>query len=81
VKRSQIFVRDGYRCVYCGGCFEPALLSIDHVQPKVRGGDGPDSNVVTACTACHTAWRAWPLPRYLAAYPDARRNFIPWCGM
>jgi hypothetical protein len=76
VKRSQIFARDGYRCVYCGHVFEEAALSIDHVQPRMRGGDGSGGNVVTACSACNTAKASHPLWRFLAENDDARRNFF-----
>jgi hypothetical protein len=35
-----VFARDGYRCVYCGLVLPPEQLSLDHVQPRLRGGDG-----------------------------------------
>ena len=76
MKRTDIFVRDGYRCVYCGGVFEPDELSVDHVQPKMRGGDGSGGNVVTACRGCNTAKGGQRLAHYLAATPEARRNFF-----
>ena len=49
MRREGIFARDDYRCVYCGQQFEPDLLSVDHVQPRVRGGDRSGGNLVTAC--------------------------------
>ena len=52
------------------------MLSIDHVQPKVRGGDGSAGNVVTACMACNTAKASRPLAQFLAENPEARRNFF-----
>jgi hypothetical protein len=76
VKRSEIFARDEYRCVYCGETFEASALSIDHVQPRMRGGDGSGGNVVTACTACNTAKGSQPLWQFLAANDVARRNFF-----
>ena len=76
VKRSDIFIRDGFRCVYCGGIFDPDELSVDHVQPRMRGGDGSRGNVVTACRGCNTAKGGRPLARYLAEVPSARRNFF-----
>jgi len=62
--------------VYCGGVFDAAELSIDHVQPRQRGGDGSRGNVVTACKGCNTAKGGRPLWRYLAEQPEARRNFF-----
>ncbi len=76
MKRAEIFARDEHRCVYCGETFEPADLSIDHVQPRMRGGDGSGGNVVTACKACNTAKASRPLWQFLAENEGARRNFF-----
>ena len=76
MKRSEVFARDGYRCAYCGLVFDVSALSIDHVQPKARGGDGSGGNVVTACTSCNTLKASRPLAQFLAENPDARRNFF-----
>lgn len=76
MKRAEILARDGYRCVYCGGVFDADDLSIDHVQPRMRGGDGSGGNVVTACRACNTAKGGRRLSHYLAENPVARRNFF-----
>ena len=54
MKRSGIFERDEYRCVYCGEQFLAEELTLDHVQPRVRGGDRSEGNLVTACKACNT---------------------------
>src|SRR5271167_4440970 len=74
--RDEIFQRDGCRCVYCGLTFEPDELTVDHVQPRVRGGDRSGGNVVTACAACNTAKGHLRVATYLATRPDARRNFF-----
>lgn len=76
MNREEIFSRDGFRCVYCGGVFEATALSVDHVQPRMRGGDGSGGNVVTACGGCNTAKASRPLWQFLADNPDARRNFF-----
>ena len=76
MKRAEIFARDGFRCVYCGGVFEADDLSIDHVQPRMRGGDGSGGNVVTACRGCNTAKGGQRLAHFLAGNPTARRNFF-----
>ena len=76
MKRTAIFARDGHQCVYCGGVFAGDALSVDHVQPRMRGGDGSEGNVVTACTACNTAKGGQRLAHFLAAHPEARRNFF-----
>ena len=76
MRREEIFRRDGYRCVYCGEPFDAAALTIDHVQPRVRGGDNTPGNVVTACGGCNTAKGHRKLAEFLLAEPAARRNFL-----
>lgn len=76
VNRFEIFARDEHRCVYCGLVQEPDALSVDHVQPRMRGGDGSQGNVVTACRGCNTLKAGHSLPHFLAEYPEARRNFF-----
>jgi 5-methylcytosine-specific restriction endonuclease McrA len=76
LKRDEVFRRDGYRCVYCGAEFEPAALTVDHVEPRVRGGDNSPGNVVTACGGCNTAKGHRKLAAFLLAEPTARANFI-----
>jgi HNH endonuclease len=76
VKRQDIFARDEYRCVYCGLVHEPDALSVDHVQPRMRGGDGSPGNLVTACRGCNTKKGGRPLAAFLAEEPENRRNFF-----
>lgn len=76
MKRLEVFARDGFRCVYCGGVFTADDLSVDHVQPRMRGGDGSGGNVVTACRGCNTAKGGRRLAWFLAENPAARRNFF-----
>jgi hypothetical protein len=76
VKRSALFARDGGRCVYCGLEHEYEELSVDHVQPRMRGGDGSPGNLVTACRGCNARKGGRPLARFLAEDPEARRNFF-----
>lgn len=76
MKRAEIFARDAWCCVYCGLEYPPDQLSVDHVQPVMRGGDRSGGNVVTACRTCNTAKGAQRLANYLADHPDARRNFF-----
>ena len=76
MNRAAIFARDGYRCVYCGLVHDVSALSVDHVQPRTKGGDGSAGNVVTACTACNTAKGHSSVARYLLEHPEARRNFF-----
>jgi Restriction endonuclease len=50
----ELFRRDAYICMYCGGQFRESALTRDHVIPFSRGGTDRWSNVVTACRSCNT---------------------------
>jgi 5-methylcytosine-specific restriction endonuclease McrA len=76
LRREQIFARDEYRCVYCGERFEPDLLTVDHVQPRMRGGDRSGGNLVTACGACNARKGAMRLTEFLRADEVAREHFF-----
>jgi 5-methylcytosine-specific restriction endonuclease McrA len=52
--RFAVFVRDGFRCRYCGiGACDGAVLHADHVIPASRGGPTNIDNLVTACLDCN----------------------------
>lgn len=74
--REGIFRRDGYRCVYCGMVLPAEALSLDHVQPRWRGGDNSPGNLVTACKADNTRKGSQAAWAWLADLPDERANFL-----
>lgn len=74
--RDRIFARDGHRCVYCAGVYPPERLSLDHVQPRLRGGDNSEGNLVTACKECNTTKGSLPAWAWLADNPGERANFL-----
>jgi 5-methylcytosine-specific restriction endonuclease McrA len=76
MKRHRIFERDDYRCVYCGEQFPVETLTIDHVQPRVKGGDRSEGNLVTACGACNVRKGHRRLSAFLAEDAAARENFF-----
>lgn len=53
VSRKNIFVRDGYRCMYCGQRAPKAVLELEHVIPKSRGGKNSWENLVAGCHDCN----------------------------
>jgi 5-methylcytosine-specific restriction endonuclease McrA len=75
-QRERIFARDEYRCVYCALSFPAEQLTLDHVQPKLRGGDDSPGNLVTACRACNTRKGSAPAWAYLADRPQEREMFL-----
>jgi 5-methylcytosine-specific restriction endonuclease McrA len=48
--RFNVFLRDGFECVYCGATED---LTFDHVIPRSRGGRTTWENIVTACSPCN----------------------------
>lgn len=62
--------------MYCGETFDDVDLTVDHVQPRVRGGDHSGGNLVTACKACNTLKGHRRLSAFLADAPAARENFF-----
>jgi 5-methylcytosine-specific restriction endonuclease McrA len=53
VSRRTVMARDGHRCQYCGAHAD----SIDHVQPRSKGGTHTWENVVAACRPCNVRKR------------------------
>jgi len=48
--RFNLFLRDEFRCQYCGSRGE---MTFDHVIPRARGGKTVWENVVAACGPCN----------------------------
>ena len=48
--RFNLFLRDEFRCQYCGSKGD---LTFDHVVPRARGGITSWENVVAACGRCN----------------------------
>ena len=52
--RFNVFLRDRFRCQYCGERFPASALTFEHVIPRSKGGTTSWSNIVTACVPCNT---------------------------
>jgi hypothetical protein len=53
LSKKNFYLRDRYRCQYCGRHLAPADLTLDHVIPRSRGGLSTWENLVTACKECN----------------------------
>ncbi len=53
LSRRNVFLRDGYRCQYCGQRLPVPELNLDHVNPRSRGGRSTWENLVTSCRDCN----------------------------
>ena len=62
--------------MYCGNRFDAEELSVDHVEPRVRGGDRSNGNLVTACRACNNRKGHRRVADFLREDDLARANFF-----
>ncbi|MBM3517804.1 MAG: HNH endonuclease [Alphaproteobacteria bacterium] len=70
--RFNVFLRDAFRCQYCGDDEE---LTFDHLTPRSQGGRTTWENVVTACATCNLR-KGGRRPREAGLYP-ARQPRMP----
>jgi 5-methylcytosine-specific restriction endonuclease McrA len=54
MRRFRIFVRDQFRCQYCGAKLLARELTLDHITPRSKRGRSTPENLVTACVNCNT---------------------------
>ena len=52
--RFNVFLRDRFRCQYCGDQQIRGELTFDHVLPRADGGQTRWDNIVAACSPCNT---------------------------
>lgn len=53
--KSNVFLRDMYKCQYCAKDLEKRHCTLDHVLPLSMGGKTLWENSVTACGPCNAA--------------------------
>lgn len=53
--KSNVFLRDGYKCVYCETDLQKKDCTLDHVLPTSHGGKTTFENTVTACGPCNAS--------------------------
>jgi hypothetical protein len=51
--QMEVFTRDGFACVYCGGKPGASHLEVDHFLPRSKRGSDAKLNLVTACSKCN----------------------------
>ena len=52
--RFNVFLRDHFKCQYCGEKHRASDLTFDHVLPRAAGGVTQWANIVAACSPCNT---------------------------
>ena len=51
--KSNVFLRDRFKCQFCGKKLVKNECTVDHVVPKAKGGKSSWINCVTACKRCN----------------------------
>lgn len=51
--RKNLYVRDQFACQYCSKRLKREDLTIDHVNPRAKGGISSWTNCVVACFPCN----------------------------
>ena len=70
--RFNVFLRDGFKCAYCGS---PDDLTFDHVIPRSKGGRTTWENIVAACSPCNLR-KGGKMPKEAGMQPN-RKPWIP----
>lgn len=52
-KRDRIYIRDKFKCGYCGAVGTKKELTLDHIIPRARKGENSPENLVTCCFKCN----------------------------
>jgi 5-methylcytosine-specific restriction endonuclease McrA len=55
--KQNIFVRDDYKCQYCGKQLNSKNATVDHINPQAKGGKNSYLNCVCSCKTCNQ-WKA-----------------------
>jgi hypothetical protein len=62
--------------VYCGITHPADELTLDHVEPRMRGGDDSEGNLVACCLDCNRLKGGAAAWSFLSRRPDLRANFL-----
>lgn len=85
--RYEVLRRCNFACIYCGVAAPVAVLHVDHVVPRSRGGSNDPWNLVAACQDCNLGKSdGVPDPEFVqrvaddyCAYYESRRGLIGQC--
>jgi len=61
---TEIWDRDGGRCVWCAAAVWPRDRTVEHLLPRSRGGSDAHHNLLPACRACNRARRSQAAAAY-----------------
>lgn len=53
-KRTRLYDKTDGRCAYCGCKLNELNYSVDHLQPKSKGGTNEEENLFLCCKSCNS---------------------------
>jgi 5-methylcytosine-specific restriction endonuclease McrA len=67
--KTNVKIRDEFKCAYCGTVHSKHSLTIDHIHPSSKGGQSEWLNCVSACKPCnHKKGSDKIKPKYVKPY-------------
>lgn len=51
--RMRVWLRDSWKCHYCGQSLDIETATVDHIKPKCIGGTNDTTNLITSCKPCN----------------------------
>ncbi len=64
-KRLALYFRGNCHCVVCGSMMDEAILTLDHIRSRSRGGTNVATNLVVMCMKCNSSKGESPLGTWL----------------
>ncbi|KIU48394.1 HNH endonuclease [Bradyrhizobium elkanii] len=74
--RFNVFLRDRFRCQYCGEQQLRGELTFDHVVPRADGGQTSWSNIVAACSPCNARKARFRQKPLRAPYEPTQHDLV-----
>lgn len=80
LNRKNVFARDKHVCQYCGKKFATSNLTLDHVQPRSKGGKNSWDNLTTCCKSCNVR-KADKTTYESGMFPRTKPHRPKWNGL
>ncbi|MBV8744836.1 MAG: HNH endonuclease [Xanthobacteraceae bacterium] len=74
--RFNVFLRDRFRCQYCGKQYVRGELTFDHVVPRADGGQTSWTNIVAACSPCNARKDRLRIKPLRAPYEPSQHDLL-----
>ena len=54
LKFAKVYAKTEGKCAYCGAELKECEITIDHIQPKCKGGNSCTDNLFLCCKSCNS---------------------------